>query len=1264
MVRASVTRLENKIAQWEDQESLADADRRSALKIPERLTELSKEFKTYHVSIVDQVETEEGLVEEQKTLDTFEDKVEELSDRVEVLVGPPVVMGPPMGLVPPESEKVDEERKATLEVLAGLSSVVKGLVEAQKEHKPSVETRPLESGVKLPKIEVPTFNGNILEWNLFWEQFEVTVHSKTHISDAEKFAYLRQAIKDGPARHVIEGLAHSASNYLNAVECLHKRYDKPRQTHKAHVKAILDVASVRDGHGKELRRLHDVLSQHLRALDAMEYSSWSHLMTSIIELKLDQETLFEWERHTQGKKKVPDPRDLLDFLDLRAQACEAATLVEKKKQPTQQVKTQAVKKVSFTATEDDGCVLCDVRHPLYACKKYRQLSHDDKVSLLMEQGLCMNCFRKGHIARKCPAASMCTKCDRPHHTVLHMEAKKPNVDRTATNNVSTHTSLTNAPSTVLLMTCQVKVVAPNGAVTKARALLDTGSSTSFISEHLVQLLRLSRKSCTSQVSGIGDVFYHASRGVTRFHISRVKEGGITIPVQATILKKITTDLPSNSVRFKQGWDHLKKIELADPEFGTPAKIDLILGADVYNSVIRHGRRSGPPGSPTAHRTALGWVLAGTVHASGLIKQTNTCCVSSLVGDEALRAFWEIEDCKFAEPALSIEERAVVRHFEATHSRDALGRFIVHLPRKDDCPELGESRTMALKRFMNLERSLKAKGQFEEFAQVMNEYFELDHAELVPRESMSKPSNDSYYMPMHAVRKSSTTTKIRIVFDASARTSTGTTLNEQFMIGPTVHSPLIDVLLRFRKFKIAMTTDVSRMYRAVLLPEEQRDLHRFFWRESSNEALQEYRMTRLTFGVSASPFAANMAVKRNAIDLEKEYPQAAEAVFESFYVDDGLVGAETKKEARELQGQLQGLFGRGGFLLRKWKASDEGVLSEVPDHLKDVNLNQEIRENERFTKVLGIEWNSELDAFHPLVYPSSSNKLLTKRNLVSEIAKIYDILGWCSPTIIKMKILLQRVWEHGTGWDEVVPSKVEIAWNRWRRELPALRDHLIPRYYFKNDDVVKSCELHGFCDASESAYAAVVYIRSVYENGEVHLSLVAAKTKVAPVKRLTIPRLELCGALILSRLLRHCATVLKVSMESVYAWVDSLVVLSWLSGNPRRFKTFVGNRVSEIMDLIPPGHWNHVQGSDNPADCASRGLYPKELKNHETWWYGPRWLREPQSQWPATQELLTNPVPCEERNEETEVSLVGVKEIALLEKISDFTRLIRIMAWIL
>ena len=358
--------------------------------------------------------------------------------------------------------------------------------------------------------------------------------------------------------------------------------------------------------------------------------------------------------------------------------------------------------MSYTAAADDGCNLCELRHPLYACKQYRQLPHDDKLALLREQGLCMNCFRKGHIARKCPAASMCTKCDRPHHTLLHMEEGKLNPDKKTSINVSTHASLTNTPSTALLITCQVKVTASNGAVSIARALLDTGSLTLFISEHLVQLLQSSRRRSTSRVSGIGDILYHASRGITQFHISRVKEGGISLPVQATILRRTTTDLPCSNVKFNQGWSHLKKVELADPEFGTPAKIDLVLGADVYNKVICHGRRSGSLGSPTAHWTAFGWVLAGTVHVSGPTQNTDSCCLSSVSSDETFRAFWEVEDCKFTEPALFMEERAVVNHFEETFARDERGRFIVHLLRKNDCPKLGESRTMAIKRLVNLE----------------------------------------------------------------------------------------------------------------------------------------------------------------------------------------------------------------------------------------------------------------------------------------------------------------------------------------------------------------------------------------------------------------------------------------------------------------------------------------------------------------------------------------------------------------------------------
>ena len=165
----------------------------------------------------------------------------------------------------------------------------------------------------------------------------------------------------------------------------------------------------------------------------------------------------------------------------------------------------------------------------------------------------------------------------------------------------------------------------------------------------------------------------------------------------------------------------------------------------------------------------------------------------------------------------------------------------------------------------------------------------------------------------------------------------------------------------------------------------------------------------------------------------------------------------------------------------------------------------------------------------------------------------------------------------------------------------MRDHLIPRYYFCASSSVVGVELHGFSDASGLAYSAIVYLRSTNVDGTIHTSIVVAKTKVSPIKRLTVPRLELCGALIVARLLHHCRRVFEVPLSDTYAWTDSTVVLSWLHGNPNRFKPFVGNRVAEIMEMIPPNRWRHVSGASNPADCASRGLYPSELVNHTLWW---------------------------------------------------------------
>lgn len=549
--------------------------------------------------------------------------------------------------------------------------------------------------------------------------------------------------------------------------------------------------------------------------------------------------------------------------------------------------------------------------------------------------------------------------------------------------------------------------------------------------------------------------------------------------------------------------------------------------------------------------------------------------------------------------------------------------------------------------------------------MMEDYFILSHAEEVPITDLHKSPRQVFYMPMHAVRKeSSTTTKLRVVFDASAKSATGVSLNDLLMVGPTVHPPLLDVLLRFRRHKIALTADVSKMYRGIELAEADKDYHRFVWRGHPDEPLTDFRMTRMTFGVAASSFAANMVVKQNALNLSSKYPMAAQAVNESIYVDDCLTGADTVDEALQLQQELHALFDEAKLLLRKWNSSHFSVLEHVPACLRESHFTQTMPEAVEYSKTLGIEWNSRKDTFRLTIskLPDPVPTTITKRMLTSDIAKTFDVLGWVSPTTIKAKILLQKLWECGTGWDDDIPGGVFDTWRRWKSELQELSNKHFPRCYYPRDTRRDQTQLHGFCDASEDAFAAVVYLRTVDDNGSAHVSLVISKTRVAPLKRLTIPRLELCGAHLLSQVLFHTMNVLDVPLSRVHAWTDSTVVLSWLSGDPRRFKAYVGNRVTRIAELIPSDRWSHVSGLDNPADCASRGLFPSELLEHGLWWNGPSWLLTDSSRWPQSHILHDSWVP----NEEREVCVMGAIEqdaVIPLSRFSSFTRLKRVTAWV-
>lgn len=588
----------------------------------------------------------------------------------------------------------------------------------------------------------------------------MAIHDRDDISDTQKLVYLQHSLKDGSAKSAIEGLSRSGEHYTEAVDCLKSRFNRPRLIHQTHVREICEVSPLKEGTGKELRRLHDVFQQHLRALKSMDYEPSGSFITSMMELKLDQNTMFEWQKFSQKSIDVPHYNELLEFLNLRAQACETYTSDTKR---TPRSGAYSTKKspsnksiASFTANASEsvaGCILCKPeKHPLYACPRFKVLSRDKMVSIIRDNELCMNCLKPGHFSNRCGSNNRCRKCQRPHHTLIHSDTKgSPQSEQSVPVAVQPISSNTAAgfTSNALLMTCRLLVHAPDGSSVTARGLLDSASSTSFVSERLAQSLCLPRSSKTVSISGIAGLSHQSPlHSVTTFSISAISSTE-KFQVTAVVVPRVTCDLPLQPVHFNSKWTHLSSLQLADPDFGNPGKIDILLGVDIYAETLLHGRRSGPPGSPVAFETSFGWVLAGS---------SSNACVSShhsvasfhtqlavTPGDELLRRFWELEESPKSSSNLSPEERTVVQHFNKSHTRAKNGSFIVPLPKNPQAKPLGESRSQAVRRFQSLERSLHTRNQFQEFSAVIEEYLDLGHAEAVPVADLQKPSKEVFLL---------------------------------------------------------------------------------------------------------------------------------------------------------------------------------------------------------------------------------------------------------------------------------------------------------------------------------------------------------------------------------------------------------------------------------------------------------------------------------------------------------------------------------------
>ena len=712
-------------------------------------------------------------------------------------------------------------------------------------------------------------------------------------------------------------------------------------------------------------------------------------------------------------------------------------------------------------------------------------------------------------------------------------------------------------------------------------------------------------------------------------ISSLQPQQPTLQISAAVVQKVTCDLPLQGAMGVQDLPHIRTLQLADPTFDKPGRVDLLLGCDVWAQIKLLESRLGSDKTPSAWKTIFGWAIFGqfspkdpsSSHTESSVN--HTAIVETT--DSQLSRFWEVEETPSSPTnILTPGETEVQKHFLVTHQYLSYsGRYSVTLPRRPGVPQLGESRSQALQRYQANEKAIIRKGNWEAFQAVVQEYLDLGHARLVPTPSHNV-STETYYLPMHGVVKaSSTTTKLRVVFDASAKTSNALSLNDTLLTGPTLYPNLDTILLRFRMYPVAVTADISKMYRAVELAEENRDLHRFLWRATPEEPINDYQMTRVTFGVSSSPYLAVRALQQTALDFGHEYPLAKPHMTTSFYVDDLLAGSNTPEKAFLLQQELRALLLRGGFELRKWRSSSTQVLQSLDSSLLEELPVKDLTDDHSslHPEALGVEWDSLTDTMSTSI-SLTSTFTPTKRGIISDIAKTFNVLGWIATSIILMKILYQRLWEIKIAWDVEIPMTFQEQHLKWRNQLSLLSTIRLPRCYFLGVTPRTSVQLHGFSDASEKTYAAVVYVRTTYSNHVPIVTLVAAKTKVAPLKELSIPRLELCGATLLFKLLTSIRLALDIPLNDVHTWCDSTIALTWLDGKPRRYRTFVGNRISTILEVLPPAAWHHAPTQDNPADCASRGMLPGKLLQHSLWWNGPPWLTTDPFQMPP-QPLLAS-----------------------------------------
>ena len=1216
----------------------------------------------------------------QKSLETHASGIDRLSNEILSSLSPEE----------PEHYVTEMEKNSTIQ--GSISETIFKLVLSIEKYDKSEQTETRsnhstpstngKSSMKIPKITIKPFSGDKLSYQLFKESFEAGVESKEEMSKIEKFVYLRSLLQ-GKAEQLVNGLSLTGENYETALKLLDERYGDKQGLINEHTSKLIKLSKVKDvSDTVALRELYDNIECHVRNLDVLKPDCLSTLGTMLITViveKIPEELRLLITRKFSNAEW--DVRELLDEfkneLSVR-EKCDIKpqqNLTEKSKshsQPSAMGLHSGFSKIS--------CAFCKGNHYSDKCETITDIC--SRKESLRRSGKCFVCLKTGHMSRHCSMIKTCFHCKEKGHNSALCEKKSSFITGDSSSvPQSTQNYATVRNNKLLLKTAEARVYNDSlNDYTTARVLFDEGSQRSYVSDRLCNLLKLKTIDTETLSLGIFGSTLTKPRTMQEviLHLAD-KNSNKSIQIDALSVPYICPPITEQPIEIaKSKFSHLQDLNLADSNTNNSnLEIDILIGVDHFWEFFTGEIKKGPPYTPTAMKSLLGWVLSGPVLDESTTNFSHNCVTTSHAMrvetstpkqlqkiENQLSKFWDLESLGI-DPNESTTIEKLIDKLELNEEN----HYEVTLPFKEEHPTIHDNYELCRNRLSKLHQKLSKDPElFERYDNTFREQLEKG---IIERADEPSEIGATHYIPHHpVVREDRQTTKLRVVFDASAK-SQGPSLNECLYKGPQLTPLLYDILLRFRSYPIALTADIEKAFFQISIARQDRDYLRFLWFNditSKTPSIVKYRFTRVPFGLNSSPFVLNGTLKKHTEKFANDIDFVTKTR-DSLYVDDFTGGDDNIVAATKLHSKLNNRFQSANFNFRKWRTNDPMLRSLIAD--EDLNCESQ--------KILGVKWDDREDTLifdlNEIAATTDTQQALTKRIMLRTLSSFFDPLGMLQPIIVGLKIMFQEACKFTKDWDQTLPNDIQQKWFKRINEIHELKSIKVNRTYAKIDplDPVSSHEIHGFSDASNDAYGASVYLKSIHESGNTQISLVSSKSKVAPIKMQTnpdpetTPRLELLGNLLLARLTNTVVDALKhrYKAERVLYWTDSTASLSWIKTNLEA-KAFVENRIKEIRKRTDKNNWFHVKGENNPADIITRNISVKDLTNNTLWWNGPAELRLSTDEQMTLNINNTNLPPPQEIKKQTSTNIAVDSSTSpiKIERFNRLNKLYRVTAYVM